>query len=61
MEARKDAMKAAVTRWKVKCEDGFEVVSAKEHELVAHVQAHLKEHHQKVASHEEIMKMATPA
>ncbi len=45
-------------KWKVECEDGFAVVSSKEHELVQHVQQHLKDLHQKVASHEEIMKMA---
>jgi hypothetical protein len=45
-------------RLKVACDDGFEVISTKEHELVAHVQTHLKELHQKIASHEEIMKMA---
>jgi hypothetical protein len=61
MEARKEAAKATMKRWKVKCEDGFEVVSSKEHELVAHIQQHLKEHHQKVASHDEVMKMAEPA
>lgn len=45
-------------RMKVACDDGFEVVSAKEHELVQHVQMHLKELHQKIASHDEILKMA---
>ncbi|MGA8537163.1 MAG: hypothetical protein WB789_07205 [Thermoplasmata archaeon] len=45
-------------RMKVACDDGFEVISTKEHELVQHVQMHLKDLHQKVASHEEIVKMA---
>jgi len=45
-------------RLKVACDDGFEVVSSKEHELVEHVQMHLKSLHQKVASHDEILKMA---
>ena len=46
-------------RWKVACEDGFEVVSAKEHELVKVVQLHGKEFHHKDVSHEDVVKMAT--
>ncbi len=45
-------------RLKVACDDGFEVVSSKEHELVQHVQMHLKDLHQKIVSREEILKMA---
>jgi|GEM_PF-1351846 len=45
-------------RLKVACDDGFEVISTKEHELVQHVQMHLKDLHQKIASREEILKMA---
>jgi predicted small metal-binding protein len=45
-------------RLKVACDDGFEVISTKEHELVQHVQIHLKDLHQKILSHEEVMKMA---
>jgi predicted small metal-binding protein len=52
---------AAMKRWKVACEDGFEVVSSKEHELVKYVQQHVKELHNKDVSHEEVMKMAKPA
>ena len=43
---------------KVACEDGFEVVSKNEHELVKMVQMHLKDTHQKVASHAEVMAMS---
>jgi hypothetical protein len=45
-------------KWKVECEDGFAVISTKEHELVQHVQQHLKDIHQKVVNREEVMKMA---
>jgi predicted small metal-binding protein len=43
---------------KVACDDGFEVVSKTEHELVKHVQMHLKDTHQKEASHADVMAMA---
>jgi predicted small metal-binding protein len=46
-------------RWKVACEDGFEVISAKEHELVKVVQQHVKEFHHKDVTHEDVVKMAT--
>jgi len=51
-------MAATMHKWKVECEDGFAVVSAKEHELVQHVQQHVKDFHNKVVSREEVMKMA---
>jgi predicted small metal-binding protein len=47
-------------RWKVACEDGFEVVSGKEHELVKFVQLHVKEFHHKDVTHEDVLKMAKP-
>jgi predicted small metal-binding protein len=43
---------------KVTCDDGFEMVSAKEHELVKHVQMHVKESHGKDLSREDVLKMA---
>jgi predicted small metal-binding protein len=43
---------------KVACEDGFEVISKKEHELVKYVQMHVKEHHGKDVSRDDVMKMA---
>ncbi|MGD0588912.1 MAG: DUF1059 domain-containing protein [Thermoplasmata archaeon] len=43
---------------KVACEDGFEVVSKKEHELVKYVQQHVKSEHGKDVSHAEVMAMA---
>jgi predicted small metal-binding protein len=61
MDAGKSGMKGTMKRWKVACEDGFEVVSAKEHELVKYVQMHVKEHHNKDVSHDDVMKMAKPA
>lgn len=51
-------MSATMQKWKVECEDGFAVVSAKEHELVQHVQQHAKDFHQKLVSKEEVLKMA---
>lgn len=54
-------MQSRMEKWKVECEDGFTVISTKEHELVAHVQQHLKDAHQKMVSHEEVMKMAKKA
>ncbi|MGC2289394.1 MAG: hypothetical protein WA688_06015 [Thermoplasmata archaeon] len=54
-------MAATMNKWKVECEDGFTVISTKEHELVEHVQQHMKDLHQKVVGHEEIMKMAKKA
>ncbi len=51
-------MASTMQKWKVECEDGFSVISAKEHELVQHVQQHVKEFHQKVVSKEDVMKMA---
>jgi predicted small metal-binding protein len=53
-------LKTAETRMKVACDDGFEVVSKKEHELVKYVQMHVKEHHGKDVSREEVLKMAKP-
>ena len=43
---------------KVACDDGFEMVSKVEHELVKHVQMHVKEHHGKDISRDDVMKMA---
>ena len=43
---------------KVACEDGFEMISKKEHELVQHVQMHVKEMHGKDVSPAEVMAMA---
>jgi predicted small metal-binding protein len=43
---------------KVACEDGFEIVTKKEHELVKMVQMHVKESHGKDVSHAEVMAMA---
>lgn len=43
---------------KVACDDGFEVVSKDEGELVRHVQMHAKSAHNKDLSHAEVMKMA---
>lgn len=43
---------------RVACDDGFEVVSKDEHEVVSLTQWHLKHTHQKDASREEILKMA---
>jgi predicted small metal-binding protein len=43
---------------KVTCDDGFEMVSAKELELVKHVQMHVKESHGKDLSREDVLKMA---
>jgi predicted small metal-binding protein len=60
MDAHKDAAKSTLKRWKVACEDGFEVVSSKEHELVKYVQMHVKEHHNKDVSHDDVLKMAKP-
>ena len=54
-------MKGAETRLKVVCEDGFEIVSKKEHELVKFVQMHVKELHGKDVSREDVLKMAKPA
>ncbi|MGP8071523.1 MAG: hypothetical protein ACLPZM_00090 [Thermoplasmata archaeon] len=51
-------VKGAETRLKVACEDGFEVVSKKEHELVKYVQMHVKEHHGKDVSRDDVLKMA---
>jgi predicted small metal-binding protein len=56
-----DAGKGTMKRWKVACEDGFEVISSKEHELVKYVQMHVKEHHMKDVSHADVMAMAKPA
>ena len=50
----------SMKRWKVACEDGFEVVSAKEHEMVKMVQMHVKEMHKKDVGHDDVMKMAKP-
>jgi predicted small metal-binding protein len=43
---------------KVSCEDGFEVVSKREPELVKMVQMHVKEGHGRDVSREDVMKMA---
>ncbi len=51
-------MQGRMEKWKVECEDGFAVMSTKEHELVAHVQQHLKDVHQKIVAHADVMKMA---
>jgi predicted small metal-binding protein len=51
-------MAGTMQKWKVECEDGFAVISSKEHELVQHVQQHVKDFHQKVVSREDVMKMA---
>jgi predicted small metal-binding protein len=53
-------LKGAETRLKVACDDGFEVASKKEHELVEYVQMHVKEHHGKDVSREDVLKMAKP-
>ncbi len=45
-------------RQKVSCEDGFEVVTKDDNELVALVQWHIDHTHHKKVSHEEVMKMA---
>jgi hypothetical protein len=45
-------------RLKVACEDGFEVVSKDEKELVALTQWHTEHTHSKKVSHEEVLKMA---
>lgn len=45
-------------RMKVACEDGFEVITKKEGELVKFVQMHVKENHGKDVSHAEVMAMA---
>jgi predicted small metal-binding protein len=45
-------------KMKVACEDGFEMISTKEHELVKYVQMHVKEIHHKDISHDDVMKMA---
>jgi predicted small metal-binding protein len=45
-------------RLKVACEDGFEVVSKDNAELVSLTQWHLEHAHHKKAGHDEIMKMA---
>ena len=45
-------------RMQVKCEDGFEVITKDQKELVAMVQWHTKNAHQKEASHDEVMKMS---
>ena len=50
-------MAETLQKWKVECEDGFSVVSAKEHELVQHVPQHVKDFHQKLVSKEDVMKM----
>jgi predicted small metal-binding protein len=43
---------------KVTCEDGFEIVSKDQKELVTMTQHHVKNTHHKDISHEEVMKMA---
>jgi predicted small metal-binding protein len=45
-------------RWKVACDDGFEVVSKDQKELVALTNWHLKNSHQKEVSEAEVLKMA---
>jgi predicted small metal-binding protein len=45
-------------RMKVACEDGFEVVTKDQKELVALVQWHTKNAHHKESTHDEIVKMA---
>lgn len=45
-------------KMKVACEDGFELITTKEHELVKMVQGHVKEFHHKDVSRDEVMKMA---
>jgi predicted small metal-binding protein len=45
-------------RLKVACDDGFEVVSKDQKELVSLVQWHGKHAHSKDFSHEEVLKMA---
>lgn len=46
-------------RMKVACEDGFEVVSKNERELVRYVQMHVKELHGKELSRDDVLKMVT--
>lgn len=45
-------------RLKVACDDGFEVVSKSEPELVALTQWHVKNMHQRDVSRDEVLKMA---
>jgi predicted small metal-binding protein len=45
-------------RMKVACDDGFEVVTKNQKELVTAVQVHQKNTHQKELSEAEILKMA---
>lgn len=43
---------------KVACEDGFEMITKNEKELVKHVQMHVKEQHGKDVSHADVMAMS---
>ncbi|MCI4334778.1 MAG: hypothetical protein L3K04_04030 [Thermoplasmata archaeon] len=45
-------------RMKVACEDGFEVVTKDQKELVSLVQWHTEHAHNKQSTHDEIMKMS---
>ncbi len=45
-------------RLKVACEDGFEVITKDQNELVSLVQWHTKNAHHKDTSHAEVIKMA---
>ncbi len=45
-------------RMKVACDDGFEVVTKNQKELVALTQWHVKNQHNKDVSHDEVMKMS---
>jgi len=45
-------------KMKVACEDGFEMITKKEHELVKFVQMHVKSEHGKDISRDDVMKMA---
>jgi predicted small metal-binding protein len=53
-------MSEMTKRWKVACDDGFEIISRDAKELVSMVQRHLKDTHQKELSHDDVMKMAQP-
>jgi len=45
-------------KMKVACDDGFEMITKKEHELVKFVQMHVKSEHGKDISRDDVMKMA---
>ena len=43
---------------KVECDDGFQVISKNEHELVSLTQWHVKNSHHKDVTKDEVLKMA---